>query len=172
VPAVYCQIFDPTAVDKTTRLLQTDWLTFANKYSITFTNPPGGLDVNALMQGALPVMGDATYAGFWLPQKGTVTVENQTFTGYIVAIAPDYSSYQIIRIIGLDATAQAWTVPAGGYQAKIDSTGALWLKNYNSAGTLFVSAGSVVKQLPIFPPVPLPGVDDIDAVLRQMRAGQ
>lgn len=148
----------------------TDWLTFGNQYTITFTNPAGAnFDMNTLF----PTLGDlptATYAGFLLPSKSTITYEGSTITGWMMLISPDYSSYRLIKVIPVDTNAMNWTGLTGTWKAKLDSAGVAWFHNQNFSNIILQSGGSVLKSLPIFPPVPLPESSDSDLLARMMRA--
>lgn len=151
-------------------IMNTDWSTFGNQYNITFTNPVGAnFDVNTLYQASGVVAPNSTYAGFWQPFTSTITFEGMAITGWILAIMPDYSSYRIVKIVPIDATAATWTTLLGAWACKIDTTGTLWLKNANQSGILLQSGGSVLKSLPIFPPVPLPDRSELDPLPNMMR---
>lgn len=165
----WVQAHNPGSNTDRHQLLQTDFLTFGMQYLITFENPSGGPNIDTLMtqQGN---HGSSTYQGFLYIDKSTIVVEGKTLNGFGILVAPDYSSYRIIQLVPRDGTAAAWTSAPGDYTAKIDASGALWLKNFNSSNTLFVSSGSLLRTLPIFPPLPIPGGTDYDTTLRMMRA--
>jgi hypothetical protein len=166
---VFCFLNNPTTPGDPTQLLQTDWLTYGDQFTLTYQDPPNStITMQTLMtDGRAP---HATYAGFSKVYTGQVTIDGQACNGFVILTAPDLLSYRIIRLIGLDATAAAWYTDFGTYEAKLDTTGALWMKNVNSKTTLFVSGGSVLKVLPIFLPVPIPGGSDYDDFLRIMRS--
>lgn len=150
----------------TIRLMETDYLSFATQYSVTFESPPGGANIDNLIAQNI---GNTSRSGWLNIFKNTITVEGQTLKGFAIITRPDCSSYVLAKLLPLDATAAAWTSAIGAYDIKMDSGGALWFKSVNSDTTLFVSAGSVIKQLPIFPPIPIPDHGDSDPSLLLMR---
>ncbi len=167
---------NPASNADRTQLATTDWEVTANiiKYQVTFTNPPGltvGDIDDYLTQHGNCVRILPTFGPFFLiPSKDTITLDGVSYNGYAVMILPDYSGYFVLLFQPLDALASTWAAQVGEYEAKFDSTGAYWMKNVNSGTTLFVSAASVLKLLPVIPPLPLPDRQDLDPVMLMMKA--
>lgn len=165
----WVQCGNPSSLADRGQLMATNWINDVVRYSITFANPPGGgTDIDALMTQN-GIHGQTTMSGFLHIEKSVGVVEGQTLQGYGVLVSPDYTQYQIIKFIPRDATAANWMSFPGDYQAKLDASGALWMKNVNFHDTLFVSSGNIVRSLPIYPPFPMPPLNDADGVVRQIR---
>ena len=121
-----------------------------------FANPNNSnINVNAAISSSEAEM-SITYQGWMNLFRDTVTCEGKTFNGYGILVAPDFSSYKILGFLPEDATAFTWISGIGNIEGKFDLNGALWVHATNNPTTLFISAGNVVKELPIFPPVALP----------------
>lgn len=155
------------------QLVQTDFLSFAQNYSVTYENPPGGADIDDLMtQHANVQRTFPTGMGFLCICKDIIVVDGVTLNGFGVLIAPDYSTYQLVNLPPSDAGTAAWWTTVGEFTGRVDLSGALWMKNANSSTILFVSAGSVLRVLPIFFPVPIPDRAETDPVASMMRSYQ
>lgn len=153
----------PTPTNRTL-LIETDYVTFARQVQVTWDD--------ATIDGEIiPTQNIGAFSKYgWLKIiKDTITFQGQTLNGCLVITAPDCSTYQIAKLIPIDATAMNWRTGFGNITTRLDRDGALWMKNVNSDTTLFVSAGSVIKQLPIFPPLPIPDHGDTDPTLLNMR---
>jgi hypothetical protein len=124
-------------------------------YTPNLINPPGDFDANAYINTDTPSP-SITYQGWAWVFKTTQTIDGETCVGGMILVAPNWSSYKIVRFIPVDSNAASWYNPIGTVYGKFDLNGALWLKNFNNSSTLFVTAGSIVRMLPIFPPVALP----------------
>jgi hypothetical protein len=123
---------------------------------LNFVNPNNSnINVNAAISSSAAEM-CATYQGWMNLFPNAVTCEGRTLNGYGILIAPDFSSYKILGFVPEDVTASTWNSGSGNIQGKFDLNGALWIHHNNDPSTLFVSAGNVLKELPIFPPVALP----------------
>jgi hypothetical protein len=151
------------------RLINTDYANYAQPYLVSYA-PADGVDIDSLVN-ATQIYWIATYSGFMTCFKNVLTIAGKTTTwGFGILASPDFNSYRIIRFLPQDATASASLTGAGVIQCKLDLSGALWLKNFNTATTLLISAGSVLKQLPIYFPVPVPDSTDNDPAVRLMRS--
>lgn len=142
----------------------------AGPFDVQFLQPPGcSVNIDTLLTQSINY-GRIGPAAFLYVSGNPMTLGAKTLHGYGIIIAPDYSGYQIIEFLPVDTNAANWFGLAGDYHAKFDQRGALWIKNVNNHTTLFVSAGSVLQLLPIFFPVPMPGNEETDPVLRMMRS--
>ena len=169
----FLQMKDPADNFNRHRICFTDFFSaVSNIAEVYFENPPGGFDVDAWATNWINGIPTATDAGWLLISRGTATFGTQICVGFGILIKPDYSSYQVLQFIPRDAVAATWTIPIGDVHGKIDPHGALWLKSVNSKNTLYVSAGNVLKELPIFFPVPLADSTDDDMVVQMMRSFQ
>jgi hypothetical protein len=165
----YVATVDLTAPATRNRLAVTDWLTFATHYDMYWT-PADAVDIDALLSfGGNNFL--ATYNGFMQYIRQNVTIGTKTTPdGFIIVMSPDGSVYYILRLIAADSGAVAMLSTIGQIETKTDLSGALWLKNANLQNTLLVSAGSVLKVLPIYLPVPLSDSRDTDPALQLMRS--
>jgi hypothetical protein len=170
--ATYWQVKNP--VDNTDRnILMVSASMGANAVGplpVTFVTPPGcSVNIDTLLTQSINY-GRIAPNGFLFVTGNVMTLGPLTLNGYGIFINADYSGYRIIQFIPADTGSANWFGLAGDYHAKFDQHGAMWIKNVNNHTTLFVSAGSVLKLLPIFFPVPIPGTEDIDPALRLMRS--
>ncbi len=170
----YCSIGSDSDNTQRTLLLTTDFTNDSNtwKQNITWENPPGGYDLDTTMVQRSNVngLGDTTVRGFLRILRDEITVGGVALHGFGVLTAIDASGYYLIQLIPMDTTAKNWQAGTGIYSAKIDRSGTLFFKSVNSATTIYASAGSVLRQLPIYPPIPLPDHGDTDLTLNMMRA--
>lgn len=138
------------------RLLVTNWPAPGVLYSTQFENPPNSnIDINAIINSDQQPL-YITYGGWLYLYKDAVIIEGVSCVGYGVLIQPDYSSYELIRFIPVDAQAFTWTTLIGAAEGKIDQSGALWIHIQNHPSILFITAGSIGRLLPVFPPVTIP----------------
>lgn len=151
----YC-IMNINSFAKGFRLLQTDFNNTAVRLITNFQNPPSStFDADTEMNtDSLPT--EPTYQGWLTLFKNTYVVEGKTCVGLGVLVAPDFSKYWLIRFSPLDATAFNWTTQIGTVRGKFDLGNAMFIKNANQQDTLYITAGHVLRQLPIYPPVVLP----------------
>jgi hypothetical protein len=163
---------NPSDLTDRQQLLATDFAASIVNYVLTFQNP-AGVDIDNIMtQHGANGSTFPTPNGWLYIDKATITVAGKTLNGFAVYILPDYSYYWVVEIIPTDAGTIGWQNSIGDYDGRVDLNGALFMKNANSDTTLFVSAGSVLKQLPIFFPVPVPDRPDTDPVANMMRSFQ
>ena len=165
----YMSIDNGTDPSDNTFLMETDYLTYARHYGITWENPPGGFDLNAYML-AQHNLGNISKSGWLQSFLSNETIGTIMCNGGLIVTSPDCTSYIVVRLIPLDAQAKTWNTGFGSASVKLDSGGALWIKGFDSDSVLFVSAGSVIKQLPIFPPLPIPSQSDSDPILKLVRS--
>jgi hypothetical protein len=119
--------------------------------TVTWDDPT----INTEMQKSAGGFVDAYPSPFgWVSELNLTTAKG--LTGFIVLTSPDCTTYQVLRIVPVDAQAQNWKGAVGQGYAMLDPGGVLWSHQINQDGIIYVSAGSVLRQLPIFPPVPLP----------------
>lgn len=170
----FVQVENPVNLADRHRLLYTDFLGGTSSiYEVHLENPIGAsLNIDTLVTNYGNGVPSATDAGWLLISKLALTIGSVVCNGFAVLISPDYLQYFILQIIPHDAVSAGWQAMVGTFTAKIDRSGAVWMKNSNIANTLFVSAGNVLKQLPIFYPVPLADSVDVDPVVQMMRSFQ
>lgn len=94
----------------------------------------------------------------WVTELNTVTatIGGETITGMIILTSPDCQTYVVLKIIPVDAQAVSWKGLAGNGYAMLDPNGVLFSHQVNQDGVIYVSAGSVIQSLPIYPPIALP----------------
>ncbi|HEY6019840.1 MAG TPA: hypothetical protein VIY48_08020, partial [Candidatus Paceibacterota bacterium] len=152
------------------RISQTMTVNALGPFSVTFQEP----EACSIVMDTLLITSNGEYTispnGYFLVFGTIITLGNKTLNGFGVFILPDFSGYTIIEFLPADSNSALWYTLAGSFRAKLDPAGALWIKNVNNHTTLFVSAGSVLKLLPIFFPVPLADTEERDPVLRLMRS--
>ena len=170
----FVQVRDPVLNTNRHRLLFTDFASYVSPiFEAHLENPPGAsLNIDLLFTDWGNGTPNAIDAGFLLISKLALTIGTVVCNGFGILVAPDYSAYYILQIIPHDTTSAGWTTMIGTFAAKVDNSGAVWMKNFNLGNTLFVSAGNVLKQLPIFFPVPLSDSADADPVVQMMRSFQ
>lgn len=134
------------------QLVQTDFATFAANVLCTMQNPVSTtLDINALFQTAANTeVPTATYAGWLYIYNDTQTFNGIAMNGYGILVAPDFSSYVILNILPIDATAANWNDSGAAKIGKVDRSGALLIKKFTNNGTIF--AGTALSG----PAIPFP----------------
>lgn len=138
------------------RLLQTDFNNTAIRLITSFQNPPNSTFNADTQMNVDNLPTEPTYQGWLTLFKNTYVVEGKTCVGLGVLVAPDFSKYWLIRFTPVDATAVNWTINIGDVHGKFDLGNAMFIKNANFHDTLYITAGHVLRQLPIYPPVVLP----------------
>jgi len=93
----------------------------------------------------------ATFFGMLAIYNDQIVVDGVTLNGYAIAVAPDFLSYEIINFVGLDNLAVNWSNHLGTPAAKIDRTGAIWIKQRNNDSTLFVGTRSIPSNVSVPP---------------------
>lgn len=155
---------------------QTDFIAFASTFALEFGNPPGSFDLNAFVNSLDFDAWTITNQGFLIFNGSTETINGVTLNGFGIFIAPDFSSYQIIQIVPTDAASVNWNSSAGSEpQGKFDTTGHLFIKQFDVYDTIYVSTGvvPVFRNLPVFPPIALPDMPtDTEETLNLYRGVQ
>lgn len=169
-------ISDPTAGVPNKHLLQTSNFVNAASNSLPLLiNPPGSsIDLSAQINAVAPVGQSgpfSTYSGWLWICRNTLTIGTQTLNGFGILVSPDFTGYQIINFVPVDATAAGWQGgPTEVFSAKIDDTGVLFLKKVLSASTIFSSLPTATKIIETFPPIGLPSPpDDSQITVRALR---
>lgn len=123
-------IIDSTGGTVEYNLIQTNFGTFADTVGVTMVNPATTtLDINALFQTANNTLNNHTTFLGWLQfYHDTQTFNGVTMNGYGILVAPDFSSYEILNIIPMDANANNWNSSSEQKSVKVDRGGALWMK--------------------------------------------
>lgn len=162
----------PSTPSSRRRLLQTDYSTYTQHYQMTWQNPVGAdLDTLMILTGGSVSL--ATVPGFATCFHDNVTINGTTTPyGFCMLMTPDGTKYYVLRFLPVDATAANTLSSLGQITAKFDLSGAIWFKNTTIQNVLLVTAGSVLKQLPLYFPVPLPDSFDAEPNVRIMRSEQ
>lgn len=167
----WVQSVNPSSSTTRFMIASTDFDTDFNdiiQYDVQFKNPPGDLDVDTLLTTS-NARGNATINGFLYFYKTTQTVEDKTFTGFAILIAPDYSFYYVINLVPTDGPSQNWASQLGTFEGKIDNSNCMFFKNANSANTLYVAL-NIALIVPLYYPVAIPDHGDDDLTLIMMRS--
>lgn len=140
----YIYTSDSTGGTTPYNAVATDFGSFARTIGILVQNPATStLDINALFQTANNTgIAVATQLGWLGIYNDTQTFNGVTMLGYGILMAPDLSQYVILNFIPQDSTAAGWN-GFGNNEAKIDRSGAIWLKQVNNPDILFLG-----EQLP------------------------
>lgn len=141
----------------TKTLLLTDFVGTAFNSTPHLQNPSAtSIDLDAYINDIATPSPEACYDGFLWMNMNTLVVDGKTLQGFGIYVKPDFSFYQILEIVPVDAYAPNWNTGIGTVQGKFDDNGALWLHNVNSATDIFVSAALPRTIIETFPPVKLP----------------
>lgn len=155
-------------------MMRTNWVNVAQNWTPQLAVPAGGssIDLTAYINNPLTSAPTACYGGFLWLNKNTATIGNKVLNGFGIYVNPDFGFYYILEIIPTDANAANWNVGIGDVQGKWDDLGALWIKNVNSATTIFVTTPEQYKVKEIFPPTPLPSPPDDSEIPVKMLRGE
>lgn len=171
--ALFNYVWCENAISGVKTLLVTDFIAAVfNQAPVLGAAPGSTIDLNAFINDPVTPSPTACYGGWLWMNQTTQTIDGQTLTGFGIYVAPDFSTYKILKIIPADAYASNWNTGVGTVLGKFDDQGALFLNNVNSDTDIFASTPISDYIYPLFPPVKIPTPPrDGDPYMQQYRGG-
>lgn len=119
-------------------------------------NPPNStLDINTLVNSNASQFLQATYQGWMFIHPDIGTIDGQAFNGFGVLVSPDWTSYEVLKLVPSDGATASWWTALGTWYGKFDQNGYLFMKNVNQNTTVFAGLPASHYIQKVDPPVSL-----------------